>query len=64
MDVVCSPQSTKEMDRRHLKQYTDAEIRQLYYCKSYLKGKRISDLCTADGLFVLPSIMKGELSIR
>jgi hypothetical protein len=64
MDVVCSSQSTTEMDRRHLKHYTDAEIRQLYYCKSYLKVKIISDLCTADGLFVLPLIMKGELSIR
>jgi hypothetical protein len=26
--------------------------------------KRISDLCTADGIFVLPSILKGERSIR
>jgi hypothetical protein len=33
----------------------------VYYCKSYLK---VSDLCTADGVFILPSILKGELSIR
>jgi hypothetical protein len=26
--------------------------------------KRVSDLCTADGVFILPSILKGELSIR
>jgi hypothetical protein len=26
--------------------------------------KRISDLCTADVVFILPSILKGELSIR
>jgi hypothetical protein len=26
--------------------------------------KRISDLCTADGVFVLPSIAKGERSIQ
>jgi hypothetical protein len=64
MDVICSPRSAMELDRNHLIHYTDAEIRQLYYCKSYLKVKRISDLCTADGLFVLPSILKGELSIR
>jgi hypothetical protein len=44
--------------------YTDAEIRLIYYCKNYLQVKRISDLCTADGIFVLPSIMKGERSIR
>ena len=41
-----------------------AEIRQIYYCKSYLNVQRISDLCTADGVFVLPSIAKGERSIR
>jgi hypothetical protein len=64
MDVVCSPTTAMELDRNIPRQYTDAEIRQLYYCKSYLKVKRISDLCTADGVFILPSIIKGELSIR
>jgi hypothetical protein len=64
MDVVCSPPTTTEMDRTKLKQYTDAEIRKIYYCKSYLNVKRISDLCTADEVFVLPSIAKGERSIR
>jgi hypothetical protein len=44
--------------------YTDAEIRQIYYCKSFLYVQRISDLCTADGVFILPSIAKGERSIR
>jgi hypothetical protein len=64
MDVVCSPTTTTTMDRTKLIQYTDAEIRQIYYCKSYLNVKRISDLCTVDGVFVLPSIAKGERSIR
>jgi hypothetical protein len=64
MDVVCEPTSAKELDRDCLRHYTDAEIRQLYYCKCYLKVKQISDLCTADGVFILPSILKGELSIR
>jgi hypothetical protein len=64
MDVVCSPTTTTEMARTKLKQYTDAEIRKIYYCKSYLNVKRISDLCTADGVFVLPSIAKGERSTR
>jgi hypothetical protein len=64
MDVVCAPTTVMELDRDSLGQYTDAEIRQVYYCKSYLKVKRVSDLCTADGVFILPSILKGELSIR
>jgi hypothetical protein len=64
MVVVCSPTTTTELDRERLRHYSDAEIRLIYYCKNYLQVKRISDLCTADGIFVLPSIMKGERSIR
>jgi hypothetical protein len=64
MDVVCSPTTAKELDRNKLKHYTDAEIQQIYYCRSFLNVKRISDLCTADGIFILPSIAKGERSIR
>jgi hypothetical protein len=64
MDVVCSPATAMALDRNKLKHYTDAEIRQIYYCKSFLNVQRISDLCTADGLFILPSIAKGERSIR
>ncbi|OEU17034.1 hypothetical protein FRACYDRAFT_239635 [Fragilariopsis cylindrus CCMP1102] len=64
MDVVCSPTTTTNLMKSKLKHYTDAEIRQIYYCKSYLNVKRISDLCTADGAFILPSIAKGERSIR
>jgi hypothetical protein len=64
MDIVCAPTTAMELDRDFLGQYTDAEIRQVYYCKSYLKVKRVSDLCTADGVFILPSILKEELSIR
>jgi hypothetical protein len=64
MDVVCAPATATEMDIGKLQYYTDAEIRQIYYCKSYLQVQRISDLCTADGVFVIPSIVKGERSIR
>jgi hypothetical protein len=64
MDVVCSPTTTTELDRKQLKHYTDAEIRTIYYCKNYLQVKRISDLCTADDIFVLPWIAKGERCIR
>jgi hypothetical protein len=66
MDVVCSltTATATAMDCTTLKQYTDAEIRTIYYCKSYLNVQIISYLCTADGVFVLPSIVKGERSIR
>jgi hypothetical protein len=64
MDVVCSPTTVTNMDKNNLKYYTNAEIRQLYYCKSFLNVQRISDLCTADGVFILPSIAKGERSVR
>jgi hypothetical protein len=64
MDVVCSPTTTTELDTKQLRHNTDAEIRTIYYCKSYLQVERLSDLCTADGIFVLPSIAKGERSIR
>ena len=64
MDVVCAPEAAQTLDRKQLKHYADAEINQIYYCKSYLQVKRISDLCTADGAFIIPSIAKGERSIR
>jgi hypothetical protein len=64
MDVVCSPTTTRELDTKQLRHYTDTEIRTIYYCKSYLQVKRLSDLCTADGTFILPSVAKGERSIR
>jgi hypothetical protein len=64
MDVVCSPATVQELDKKFLRYYTDTEIRQIYYCKSYLNVQQISDLCTADGIFILSSIVKGERSIR
>jgi hypothetical protein len=41
MDVVYSPATLKELDRKFLKYYTDTEIRQIYYCKSYLNVQPI-----------------------
>ena len=64
MDVVCNPQSAKALQTDKLLVYTDLEIRKIYWCKSYLQVKRISDLCTADGTFILPNVQKGERSIR
>jgi hypothetical protein len=64
MDIVCSPLTTTSLQIDLLKIYTDMEIRKLFWCKSYLQVKRISDLCTADGTFILPNVYKGERSIR
>jgi hypothetical protein len=65
MDDICSPMETSLLQREHLQQYTDMEIRKLFWCKSYLQLKRISDLCTADVTFIiLPNIHKGERSIK
>jgi hypothetical protein len=64
MDVVCSPSDVATLKTELLLHYTDMDIRKIYWCKSYLQVKRISDLCTADGTFVLPNIQKGERSIR
>jgi hypothetical protein len=64
MDVICSPDRATSLDNKTLRTFSDAEIRKLYYCKCYLQVKRISDLCTADGTFILPSVVKGERSIR
>ena len=64
MDVVCSPSEAKNLQTARLHQYTDMEIRKIYWCKSYLQVKRLSDLCSADGIFILPNVQKGERSIR
>ena len=64
MDIVCSPLTTTSLKIDTLHQYKDMEIKEIYWCKSFLQVKRISDLCTADGTFVLPNIYKGEKSIR
>ena len=64
MDVICSPSKMTALQNEHLKHYTNMEIRKLYWCKSYLQVKRISDLCTADGTFILPNVHKGQRSIR
>jgi hypothetical protein len=64
MDVVCSTLTTTSLQHELLHCYTDMEIKKMYWCKSYLQVKRISDLCTADGKFILPNVHKGERSIR
>jgi len=53
MEVACSDPTIKDND-----------IKKIYFCKSYLQVKWISDLCTADGSNVLKSVKDGIRSIR
>ena len=64
MDAMMTPSQASSLQMEHLKHYTNMEIRKLYWCKSYLQVKRISDLCTADGTFVIPNVHKGQRSIQ
>ena len=64
MDIICSPSTATTLRTEQLMQFSDMEICKLFWCKSYLQVKRISDLCTADGTFILPNVHKGERSIR
>ena len=43
--------------------FKDKEIKFIYYCKSFLQVRWISDLCNADGTSVLPNIKEGHCSI-
>ena len=53
MEVACSDPTIKDND-----------IKKIYFCKSYLQVKWISNLCTADGSNVLISVKNGIRSIR
>ena len=44
--------------------FTDQEIRQIYYCKSYLEVFWLSDMCTADGEQLLAGPYEGIRSYR
>ena len=45
-------------------EFWDIDITKIYYCKSYLQVKWISDLCNADGSEVLCTVKDGIQSIR
>ena len=47
MDTVCA---------RSKEELSDAKVRTINYCRNYLEVKRLSDICTADGQFILPSV--------
>ena len=53
MDVACSGN-----------EFLDREIKYIYYCKSFLQVRWISDLCNGDGTSVLSKIQQGFHSIE
>ena len=53
MDLVCNDHS-----------FSKAEIETVFYCKSYLEVKWVSDMCTVDGEQVHVGAVYGERSIR
>ena len=54
MDAVCA--KTKE-------EVSDANVRIINYCRNYLEVQRLSDICTADGQFIIRSVWDGDRSI-
>ena len=42
---------------------SDAEIRKMRYCRSYLQLYRLSNMCTVDGSYILDTVLKGRRSI-
>ena len=38
----------------------NANIRNINYCRYYLEVQRMSDICTADGHYILQSVMDGQ----
>ena len=55
MDAVCA---------RLKKELSDTNIRIISYCRNYLEVKRLSDICTADGHYIIPSVFEGKRSIN
>ena len=54
MDAVC--EKTKE-------EVSNANVRIINYCRNYLEVQRLSDICTADGQFIIKSVWDGDRSI-
>ena len=54
MDKVCEKPITE---------LSDANVRIINYCRNYLEVQRLSDICTADGQFILQSVWDRDLCI-
>ena len=54
MDAVCA---------RSKEELSDPKIRTINYCRNYLEIKRLSDICTADGHYIITSVFNGNQSV-
>ena len=43
---------------------SDADINKIHYFQCYLQIHRLLDMCTADGRYVLDTVLKGERNIN
>ena len=41
---------------------SDTNINKIHYCRSYLQIPRLSNMCTADGNFIMDTVLKGKWS--
>ena len=51
MDAVCA---------RLKEELSDANVRIINYCRNYLEVMLLSNTCTADGHYIIPSVFKGK----
>ena len=54
MDEVCT---------RPTEELSDAKVRTINYYRNYLEVKRLSDMCTVDGQFIIASVWDGTRSV-
>ena len=55
MDIACN--KPKQV-------LSNANINKIHYCQSYLQIHQLSDMCTADGNYILDTVFQGEQSIN
>ena len=54
MDAACE---------RSKEELSDPNIRTINYCRNYLEVKRLSNMCTADGHYIIPLVFNGKQSV-
>ena len=76
MKLECACVNRPKLERKHdiflmdaacvrlKEELSDANIRIINYCRNYLEVKRLSDICTANGQFILPSFWDGHRSFQ
>ena len=72
LELACVKRPTPEragdhfiMDRacsKTVEELSDASIRTINYCRCYLQVHQLSDICTADGNYILTSVLQGHRS--